>query len=341
MKIKKKIAEVIYFFLNYKKKREIFKQTYECKLLSSMSLIFFANQLSKDLRSSSKFFIRDQINKNLFNNLDIFYVCSDALEDFVLQIKNHKKKFILITGNSDRTITKNLNVYKILQKNKMLLNWYSQNCISPNKKISQIPIGLDYISQFHNTHTFGLNIANHSLMPLNYEKKILSIVKKAPKFNSRNKLIFCNYQFSLNSKDRIDCINLVNKNLCFFLNKRISYLENFQEQSKFKFVLAPFGEGIDTHRVWEAILLGNIPIVKSSSLDNLYKNFPVLIVKSWKDLNYEKLIYIAKTFNKKSYYYEKLLIDYWKAKILKKNLRINRLRNYNMFKEYLVKKNNE
>lgn len=337
MKIKKKIVEIIFFFLNHKKKRNILKQTYKCKLLSSKSLIFFSNKFSKDLRSSSKFFILDNINKNLFDDLNIFYVGSDALEDFVSQIKNHNKKFLLITGDSDRTITKNLKVYKTLNKNKNLLNWYSQNCINPNKKIRQIPIGLDYISQFHNSHNLGLKINNDSLLPLKYEKKILEIVKKAPKFHSRSELIFCNYQFSLGSKDRIECLNLVNKNLCFFLKKKIPHLENFREQTKFKFVLAPIGEGIDTHRIWESIVFGNIPIVKSSPLDNLYKNFPVLIVKSWKDLNYKKLIYIAKRFNNKSYYYEKLLIDYWKVRILKKDFNIRRLKNYKMFTEYLLK----
>ena len=51
----------------------------------------------------------------------------------------------------------------------------------------------------------------------------------------------------------------------------------------------------------------------------------------------KKLIYIAKTFNNKSYFYEKILINYWKAKIFKKNLKIKRLKNYKMFKEYILK----
>ena len=63
MKIKKIILEVLYIFLNYKKKRKIFKSTFDCKLLSSKSLIFFANQINKDLRSSTKFFIKKNHQK--------------------------------------------------------------------------------------------------------------------------------------------------------------------------------------------------------------------------------------------------------------------------------------
>ena len=336
MKLKKKVAEFIYLFLNHKNKRRVFKQTFDCKLLSSKSLIFFANKFSKDLRSSSKFFISGETKKFQLNYFDIIYVSSDALEDFVSQIKKQKKKFILITGDSDRSVTKNLNAYKTILKNNNLLCWYSQNCLHPNKKIKQIPIGLDYISQFHNSHSFGLNIQSDSLLPLNYEKKILKIIKKAPKFNLRQNLIFCNYQFSLNNKSRLECFNQVDKNLCYYLDKRTPYLENFKKQSRFKFVLAPSGEGVDTHRVWEAILLGNIPIVKTSPLNKLYKNFPVLIIKSWKDLKYEKLIYIAKRFNNKSYNYEKLLTNYWKTMIFKKNFNVKRLINYEIFKKYLI-----
>ena len=183
------------------------------------------------MRSSTKFFIRDNIYKNSLSDLDIYYVSADALEDFVSQIKDHKKKFILITGDSDRTIKKSLDVYKILNKNKNLINWYSQNCINPNKKITQIPIGLDYISQFHNSHTFRLKVNNQKLLPLSYEKKIIKIIKKAPDFKLRNNQIFCNYQFSLKSSDRIECFNLVSKNLCFF-KKKNSLFRKFSKAIK-------------------------------------------------------------------------------------------------------------
>lgn len=336
MKIKKSIVEIIYSFLNFKKKREIFKKTFDCKLLSSKSLIFFANHFNKDLRSSTKFFIKKRSLENMSDEVDIFYVGSDALEDFEHSLKHQNKKFILITGDSDRTISKKLGIYKRLLNNDNLFFWYSQNCITPHKKIKQIPIGLDYISQFHNNHSFFLNVYDHNLLPLKYEKKLLKIIKNSPQFSSRENLIFCNYQFTLDNKNRADCFNFVDKKYCYFLKKRIPHLENFKKQSKFKFILAPSGEGIDTHRVWEALLLGNIPIVKSSPLDKLYKNFPVLIVRSWKDLTYKRLMFAEKKFNNRSYFYEKLLIDYWKVKILKKKLSIKKLGNYEMFKTFLL-----
>ena len=51
------------------------------------------------------------------------------------------------------------------------------------------------------------------------------------------------------------------------------------------FVAAPQGRGRDTHRVWESLLLGAVPVVLRSTLDELYAGFPVVVVDSWAELN--------------------------------------------------------
>ena len=48
------------------------------------------------------------------------------------------------------------------------------------------------------------------------------------------------------------------------------------EISKFKFVLSPPGAGIDCHRTWELLYLDCIPIVQSSTINELYDDLPVL-----------------------------------------------------------------
>ena len=59
---------------------------------------------------------------------------------------------------------------------------------------------------------------------------------------------------------------------------------NWARHSDLAFEVAPQGNGIDTHRVWEALILQTIPIVTSSSLAPLYASFPVLILDSWSEL---------------------------------------------------------
>lgn len=50
-----------------------------------------------------------------------------------------------------------------------------------------------------------------------------------------------------------------------------------------KFVLCPEGTGIDTHRVYEALLCGATPVVLRNALTPLYSTLPVCIVDNWTD----------------------------------------------------------
>ena len=77
------------------------------------------------------------------------------------------------------------------------------------------------------------------------------------------------------------------------------------------FVLCPRGNGYDCHRTWEALLMGAIPIVKSSSMDPLFKNLPVLIVNDFKELDDEFLQKKYEEIRSKPFDKRKLTMDYW------------------------------
>jgi hypothetical protein len=75
---------------------------------------------------------------------------------------------------------------------------------------------------------------------------------------------------------------------------------------------------MDCIRTWEALCLGCIAIVKSSPIDNLYAELPVVIVGEWTDitetfLNDKMLEFSNKTFNM-----EKLTMNYWIEKVKSK-----------------------
>ena len=71
--------------------------------------------------------------------------------------------------------------------------------------------------------------------------------------------------------------------------------------------------GLDTHRLWEALILGCIPIIKSSGLDALFEDLNVCIVSSWNDVNAKFLVKFLKTM--KSRNKKKLTLEYWMEKI--------------------------
>ena len=60
-----------------------------------------------------------------------------------------------------------------------------------------------------------------------------------------------------------------------------SYPGYLHDLTQTRFAWAPPGRGIDTHRAWECLLLGCIPIVIKSPLSSVYAGLPVLEVDDY------------------------------------------------------------
>ena len=66
------------------------------------------------------------------------------------------------------------------------------------------------------------------------------------------------------------------------IQKRLDYYKNLKRT---KFVVCPPGRGVDTHRVYETLFFGGIPIIKSSFLDPMYEKLGgCWIVKDWREV---------------------------------------------------------
>jgi hypothetical protein len=70
-----------------------------------------------------------------------------------------------------------------------------------------------------------------------------------------------------------------------YLTNRIPREQIWKEYTNYAFVISTHGNGLDCHRTWEILLLGSIVITKTSSIDHLFQNLPVVIVKDWEELN--------------------------------------------------------
>ena len=76
-----------------------------------------------------------------------------------------------------------------------------------------------------------------------------------------------------------------------FINfaKKLSFENYMKKINEYKFVLCPRGCGTDTHRFWEVILMGSVPILESCGLDDLYNQFPCIIIDSYVNLKENQL----------------------------------------------------
>jgi len=257
-----------------------------------------------------------------YTNVMTVYVCnSPAMLEFIqeyIQKKRITYRFVLVSGDCDWTCPTELfqthEEFLKFMETENLVHWFSQNCIGVHAKLSSIPIGLDYhtLNNREMTHEIGF-----SMSPLEQERILLQKMSKSTPFWKRKPLCYSNFHFAFYSTntERFDAINQIPNELVFYEPEKVIRSESWEHQLEYAFVLSPRGNGHDCHRTWEALLLGCIPIVKTSPMDSLYDDLPVLCVSSWSDISESLLANTIEKYRHQSFSINKLTLTYWMEKI--------------------------
>ena len=289
-------------------------QENNCKYVSSRGIMKSCDIYSQQPISSIRQLIK--YNFSMCKNGSTLYICSSALKHFISVLFTRLNcKIILVTGDCDETCWKDLfSTYKefiSFIESEKIIHWFSQNSIAKHPKMTQIPIGLDYHTMVNGHQTWG-----PKLNPLEQENVLQNIIGN-PSFKpfwEREIKCYSNFHFSMKTRfgyDRLDAFNSIPKQLVYYEPTHVLRKQSWETQAKYAFVISPHGNGLDCHRTWEALTLGCIPIVKTSGLDSLYSDLPVLIVKNWSDINDNLLQITINQFKTIKFNYERLLLSYW------------------------------
>jgi hypothetical protein len=108
---------------------------------------------------------------------------------------------------------------------------------------------------------------------------------------TKNTHIYLNIHPASNPQQRYACMDkasqlgLVNDFQLSTDNYKADTERYFRRLRDSYFVLCPEGAGLDTHRAFEALYMGAIPVVTESKVTiKLSQYFPLVILKEWKDL---------------------------------------------------------
>lgn len=244
---------------------------------------------------------------------DTIYVCSSALLDFVCRILPIiSTRFILVSGDSDSSIPFHSllkDAFHVLINNEYLIVWFSQNLTANPKeypKMQYLPIGMDYHTIANNDMYWGPRCS-----PKTQEILLMELQKKMRPFIERIPMAYTTFHFTLHRGSRQEAYDQIPKDLVYYEPTNICRLVSWKKQIEYAFVVSPPGEGLDCHRTWEALCLGCIPILISTSLDDMFEDLPVLIVKSWSDVTRELLDKTLSEYSKREFRMEKLQLSYW------------------------------
>jgi len=224
---------------------------------------------------------------------DLVWVRLTALSQFVSEVLPHiDARFALVTGDEDLSIPSGFPHSHDVVANRNVLCWFTQNFdgTDDSGKIHPIPIGLDFHT-ISGRHKWG----HWQATPHQQEAELDALRAQMPP--NRDRLVRAHADFHFNKRDNAfngdtrDTIQaILSTNPCVdFQARKISRSDLWREKTRYAFVISPHGHGLDCHRTWESLALGNIVIVKRSSLDALYEGLPVVIVDDWRELSVERL----------------------------------------------------
>jgi hypothetical protein len=267
------------------------------------------------------------------------HVKSDHLPFFFGQLLPLiREPVILISGDSDYGGVKD---YERFIKHPKLYRWFAQNCELSGKipKLIRIPIGFDnpvfakldkrmgrFLLNLREGRPFASNLRNER-----GDQQLFNAIADSSDQNfNRQLLALCTFhQFerlkkpNLNApgrEERREAYRVLRENMnCHFVDKRLRQEEYWSTVRRFAFEVSPLGKGLDCHRTWEALASGTIPIVKASSLDEMYRenDLPVVIVADWTEITQENLQHWAKSYLPRfnARLNDRLSADYWNSKI--------------------------
>ena len=194
---------------------------------------------------------------------------TDFVLDLFSKLSNSQGNYNLITHHSDYPITKEL----FNKKPKCIKTWFGTNIKHKAPDLIPIPIGVnnDYMTGYPNAKDF-------------HDRTFKT-------FDSKENKIYFNFNINTRFLQRF---HLKQK----FLNKKgyvveentLTKGEYLEKINSYKYVACPWGNGLDTHRLWEAIYSNSIPIVKKHYAFSKFQDLPIIFVKNYNMLKLENLM---------------------------------------------------
>ena len=235
---------------------------------------------------------------NSLNDLrdnDILFCKTDFIGSCANSIRSLGKKIHLITHDSDINITKD--VFDSIDSDN-ILSWHGMNIDYSHPKLFSIPIGLA-------NGYCDITLKMHDIV----EDEL---------FVKPEKLLYINHRVETYPEERTLPYNIFTTNDWCTVQQPYpkGVVETYYDDlRKHRFVLCPRGNGIDTHRMWETIYAGRIPIVLRSINTSFYEDYPILIVDDYRQITENMLQSQYEKISNMKFDIDKLTVEWWLNKI--------------------------
>jgi hypothetical protein len=241
------------------------------------------------------------------------------------------KPYVIVSCMDDATFPEEVVVSPDESSRPLLRHWFATNCRArlscggtSASPITTIPYGIDYWtltarSMWTNTpmasaHTQDRHLSRLRDSTVHFSRRAATATATVPP------RIYINFQFNMDgngNSERLLAYNTIPRDLMSIQETPINRYDTWGAYTQHVFVASPRGNGLDTIRTWEALMLGCIVIVRripeegECVLEELYADLPVVVIDHWSNITREFLDRILSEYAQRTFRYEKLGTSYW------------------------------
>ncbi len=238
---------------------------------------------------------------------EVVWVRLSWLPAFVRQVLPLiRAPFVLATADSDSSVPSELpaELARAILASPHVIRWFTQNHDgAAAERMAPLPIGVDFHSLAEHA-IWGEGVAS----PSEQEAQLTAIARALPPLERRIPQLYLD--FAWNDPMRALAANLWSlfigterrpapgaarlregrQAIASKLRRRDGVVcqkgslprgEMWRRRGRYAAVLSPHGGGLDCHRTWEALALGHLVVVPSSSLEPLFQGLRVVSVTDW------------------------------------------------------------
>lgn len=277
-------------------------------------------EISRIIKLHSRFVVVIQQNE---------YAVSLFQRDIQPQIHAANKPYVIITCMDDMTFPDAVvgTFFDASAESPLFCRWFATNCrdrLLRENKITPIPYGIDYwtLSRRQSWTNTPMSSACTQDRHLSQLRKSTVHFSKRHTIDSSSPRIYINFQFNLDgngSSERLSAYQSIPRDLMSIQEAPCNRYDTWGAYSQHVFVASPRGNGLDTIRTWEALMMGCIVIVRRLSdshaattvMEELYADLPVVIIDRWSDITRDLLDNILSEYSQRTFQYDKLTMNYW------------------------------
>ena len=216
-----------------------------------------------------------------------------GLFDTVRKVRN---RLILVSSESDRPITGEF----LRRCPPQIAHWFSTNIEVEDERLEAVPLGL-----------------SNSYCDITLKASL--VAESSREFTGRPNWLYVNFRTSSNPAVREPIMHyfrsIRSTDWVTWQDGGLSLGDYLTEMTSHRFVLCPPGNGIDTHRLWEALYSRTIPIALDAPAMNAFRDLPILFVRDFRKLTRDFLAGEYDRLQTSQWNWPKLFLPWWRERI--------------------------